>query len=101
MPWGDVTRTSGGFGCWTGDHSVCLFELWSSESSGSRTSADYGSTLILNPSVECPPHPLERKSCEVAYKALPGQWSDGVCLLFPWLDIDHHAHYEFAGSIER
>jgi len=52
MPWGDATRTSGGFGRWTGDHRVCLFELWSSESSGSGTSADYGSTLILNPTVE-------------------------------------------------
>jgi hypothetical protein len=26
--------------------------LWSPESSGSGTSADYGSTLILNPTVE-------------------------------------------------
>lgn len=51
MPWGDATGTSGGFGRWTGDHRVCLFELWSSESSGSGTSADHSSALILNPTV--------------------------------------------------
>ena len=47
MPWSDASRTSSGFGCWTGDHSVCVLKLWPSESSGSGTSADHGATLIL------------------------------------------------------
>jgi hypothetical protein len=49
MPWSDAARTGGGFGCRIGDYSVCLFELWPSEGSRSRASANYSSTLSPSP----------------------------------------------------
>jgi hypothetical protein len=46
MPWGDVTGEGSGSKRRPCNHSVCLFELWSQEISGSRTSAYYRETLI-------------------------------------------------------
>ena len=45
MPRGDVTGTGSGSERGACDHSICLFELWSPEISGSGTSAYYRETL--------------------------------------------------------
>lgn len=50
VPRHNVTGTSGGFGRRVGDHGVCLFELWSSESGGPGTSPHHGSALSCLPS---------------------------------------------------
>ncbi len=45
MPRGDVAGTGSGSERRTCNHSVCVFELWSPEISGPRTSAYYRETL--------------------------------------------------------
>ena len=67
MPRGDVAGTGSGSERRTCDHSVCLFELWSQEISGSGTSAYYRTTLTR---AMTEPRPLtydEHKAADAAF----------------------------------
>jgi hypothetical protein len=80
MPRCDVTGTGGGSERRTCDHSICLFELWSSEISGPGTSAYYRETLT---SAMTEPKPLtydEHKAAEAAFRGYPpnDDWTDSA-----------------------
>jgi len=80
MPRGDVTGTGCGSERRTCDHSVCLFELWSQEISGPRTSAYYRETLTR---AMTEPKPLtydERQAAEAAFLGSPpsADWTDSA-----------------------
>ena len=80
MPWGDVTGTGGGSERRTCDHSVCVFELWSSEISGPGTSAYYRETLT-NAMTEANPLTYdEHKAAEAAFRGYPpnADWTDSA-----------------------
>jgi len=81
MPRGDVTGTGCGSERRTCDYSVCMFELWSQEISGPRTSAYYRETLTRAMTAE--PKPLtydERKAAEAAFRGDPSSvdWTDSA-----------------------
>jgi hypothetical protein len=66
MPRGNVTGTGSGSERRACDHSICVFELWSPEISGPRTSAYYRETLDR---AMTGPEPLtydEREAAEAA-----------------------------------
>jgi hypothetical protein len=80
MPRGDVTGEGSGSERRTCDHSVCLFELWSSEISGPGTSAYYRETLTR---AMTEPKPLtydEHKAAEAAFRGYPpnGDWTSSA-----------------------
>lgn len=80
MPWGDVAGEGSGSERRTCDHSVCLFELWSSEISGPGTSAYYRETLTR---VMTEPKPLtydEHKAAEAAFRGYPpnADWTNSA-----------------------
>ena len=71
MPRGNVAGTGSGSERRACDHSVCLFELWSPEISGSGTSAYYRQTLT---DAMTEPKPLtydEHKAAEAAFLGYP------------------------------
>ena len=80
MPRSDVTGTGSGSERRACDHSVCLFELWSPEISGSGTSAYNRETLIR---AMTEPKPLtydEHKAAEAAFLGYPpnADWTDSA-----------------------
>ena len=80
MPRGDGAGTGGGSERWTCDHSVCMFELWSQEISGPRTSSYYREKLT---DAMTKPKPLtydEHKAAEAAFRGYPpnADWTDSA-----------------------
>lgn len=80
MPRGDVTGTGSGSERRACDHSVCMFELWSQEISGPRTSAYYRETLTR---AMTEPKPLTydgHKAAEAAFRGCPpnADWMDSA-----------------------
>ena len=84
MPRGDVTGTGSGSERRACDHRVCVFELWSSEISGPRTSAYYRETLTR---AMTEPKPLtydEQKAAEAAFRGYPpdADWTDSALEIY-------------------
>src|SRR5512141_475764 len=80
MPRGNVTGTGSGSERRACDHSICVFELWSSEISGPRTPAYYRKTLDR---AMTGPEPLtynERKAAEAAWAGYlsNADWTDSA-----------------------
>lgn len=80
MPRGDVAGTGGGSERRACDHSVCLFELWSPEISGPRTSAYYRKTLAGAMTLPKPLTYDEHKAAEAAFRGYPpdADWTDSA-----------------------
>ena len=79
MPRGNVTGTGSGSERRTCDHSVCMFELWSSEISGPGTSAYYRTTLIRAMTESKPLTYDEHKAASAAFRGTPlNSWTDSA-----------------------